>query len=390
MKKGKKSMHTKNKTLSGALKKFLFSCLLALTIASPGTAIAAKYTAAVFVGPYHAVVNNGYKPYLEQIKQASGGELDFNLYPGGALLGARETLSGLRDGVADIGFIVSAYHPAELPYGSLLADMALMANSTLETSAAVTEILMLDCEPCQQEFRRNGVVYLGSYATTSYNLIGKQPYQTVKSLQGKRVRTPGGAWDRWARAIGATPVNVPTSEIFEGLNRGALDLVLIPTADFDAYNLWDVATHVTNLPTGVFFSSSTVTAGNDFWRSLSTDQRATMLSHAAQTSIGVSSGYVSMNEKISTRLANKGIRVVEPAKGLMDALDTHRSNDRKVIIKNAKERGIKNPEAFLENFESKVAKYQKLFADAEGDYDAKQAIVQREIYDKLDPKTYGL
>ena len=372
------------------LKKLRVIGVMVMASFSSGAVIANEYTATSFVGPNHAAVADGYEPYLEQIKQASEGSLDFKLYSGGALLGPRETLSGLRDGVADIGFMILSYHPAEFPYGSLLADMALLADSTVETSAAVTEMLMLDCEPCQEEFRRNGVVYLGSYATTPYNLIGKQPYTSIQSLEGKRVRTPGGAWDRWARELGATPVNVPTSDIFEGLNRGALDLVLIPIADYDAYNLWDVASHVTTLPVGVFFASSTVTAGSDFWGSLNKDQRAVMLNHAAQTSLGTSVGYLRMNEDISERLANEGIEVVEPDEDLINALDSYRIRDREVIIENAKERGIENPEAFLELFEQKLEQYQKLFAEVGNDHDAMQAIVQREVYDKLDPEEYGL
>lgn len=39
------------------------------------------------------------------------------------MLNFTETFTGLRDGIADSGFVVPAYHRAELPYANLLSDM---------------------------------------------------------------------------------------------------------------------------------------------------------------------------------------------------------------------------------------------------------------------------
>lgn len=353
-------------------------------------AAAADFTAAAFVGPLHPVVEGGYEVFINQVAEASDGALSFNMFSAGALLGPRETMSGVRDGVADIGFIVLIYHPAEFPHGALLADMALMAEDVPATSAAVTEIMLLHCEPCMQEFANNGVIPFGAYATTMYNIIGNQPHDTVEALRGQRIRTPGGAWDRWSREFGAVSVNVPASEIYEGLNRGALDAVMLPVSDYDAYNLWDVASHVTMLPVGSFFSNTTFAISPDFWRSIGTENRQIMLDHGAISSMGVTVTYLRQNAEVGDQLEARGINVIEPSAEMTEAFEAFRAADREAVLNNARERGIADPEAFLDLFEQKVAKYQELFAGHEGDHDAMVAIVQREVYDQLDADTFGL
>ena len=56
----------------------------------------------------------GLQPYFDELREKSNGEINWILYPGGQLMGARETLGGVRDGVADAGFIAANFHPSEL------------------------------------------------------------------------------------------------------------------------------------------------------------------------------------------------------------------------------------------------------------------------------------
>ena len=43
------------------------------------------------------------------------------------------------------------------------------------------------------------------------------PMKSLKDLKGKRLRTAGAALSRWAESIGAVPVNVPSSEMYQGV-----------------------------------------------------------------------------------------------------------------------------------------------------------------------------
>lgn len=374
------------------MKKSLLSAALAGAVFAFGSSAFAErtVTTSVWLGPQHPVVSGGYEPFVKTVEEASGGELKFNLLLGGSLLGARETLGGVRDGVTDIGFVVLVYHPAEFPHGALFGDMAMNARGPFTTAAAITELTMLHCQACQKEFTANGMVYLGSYSTTPYYLIGKEPFLETADLEGMRMRTPGGAWDRWARHVGGVPVNVPASDVYEALSRNTIDIGLLPLGDFKSFNLFDVATHTTMLSVGTFYSNATFALNTDFWADLTPEQRRLVLDHAAQGVIGVSQAYVD-NDGESLELARAAdIEFVEPSAALTGQMAAFRESDLDTILTLAKERyNIDDPQAIIDKYNELLDKYDALFEGKRDDIDAMMGIVRAEIFDKIDSETYG-
>ena len=55
---------------------------------------------------------------MEEITKRTNGQVKFEQYFGGSLLKAREILSGVQSGTADMGFVFTAYYPKELPVHS--------------------------------------------------------------------------------------------------------------------------------------------------------------------------------------------------------------------------------------------------------------------------------
>jgi hypothetical protein len=80
--------------------------------------------------------------------EASIREVTFNLVSGGALLGGKETLTGLGDGVVDAPVLALTYNPAQLPTSQLVAELAMLSGNPLAVAAAVTEFTLLHCAPC--------------------------------------------------------------------------------------------------------------------------------------------------------------------------------------------------------------------------------------------------
>ena len=165
-----------------------------------------------WVAPKHPVNYGGYVPFMEAVEKASGGEISFRLFMGGALLSAKATMPGIRDGIADTGVIALTYHPAEFPYAQLIADLAMSSADPVVTAAAVTELNMLHCQPCLDELMVQEIVYTGTYATAPYVIIGSRKVESLADLKGARIRTPGSVWDRWAADVGGVPVNIPSSD----------------------------------------------------------------------------------------------------------------------------------------------------------------------------------
>ena len=165
----------------------LAACLL-LIIASDGHAQDSRQLIyANYQPPSNAANQYGYSPYFEAVTKDTNNELTFELVAGGALLGASAMLPGLRDGIADGGFVVSIYSPSDLPRDSMLSEMALIGENSAVMAAAVAETVLLDCPDCLAEWKKNGIAYVAPYATMPYYLMCKGELQSSADIRGKKV-----------------------------------------------------------------------------------------------------------------------------------------------------------------------------------------------------------
>ena len=93
---------------------------------------------------------------------------------------------------------------------------------------------------------------------------------------------------------------------------------------------------------------------------------------------------------VSAAIEN-GMQVSNPDQALTDALAEFVQADEAVLIADAKSRGIDDAEDILAEYKRIVDRWATLLADVDHtDVDALAALARSEIYDNLDPETYGI
>lgn len=341
--------------------------------------------------PRHPVVVGGFEPYLAAVKEASDGKIDFTFWAGGALMGATETLPGVEDGSIDIGVLALTYFPAEFPHAQLIADLGMLSADPMAVAAAVTELVVHECAPCQKDFTDKGIIFTSAYSTTPYTLISKEPIETLADLRGKKFRSAGPLWDRWVQSVGGTSIVVPASEMFESLDRGGVDVAIFSPSALSSFSLWDVARYNVLLPVGNYAAMSTFTLNQDFWRDLTPEDRRTLLDSMAMGNMGITYAYVDQDESALIGAEEKGVAIVEPSAELTAQLETFREADVANVAEQAeKNYGIADASEIIATYRRLLAKWEGLSAEAAGDRDAFTAMVKREIYDRIDAETFGL
>jgi TRAP-type C4-dicarboxylate transport system substrate-binding protein len=360
-------------------------CTLATGAADAQTEI----TASLWVSPKHPVAVGGYDPMIADMKKS--GDWDVQYFTGGALLGANATLGGLGDGIADVGMIALTYFPAELPHGQLVADLALATESNVAASLAVSEFNMLHCSECLAEFEQQNLVYTGTYSTSPYSIISNEPISAIEDLGGKKMRVPGSVWSRWAKHVGGVEVNVPSSEMYEGLNRGALDIAIQAPGALRSYGLWDIAKNVNLLNLGTYHSLAQLAFNRDFWQELTDEQRRYMLDQAARANLDATLVYTETDEEVLAEAEKHGVTVVEPSEALRQDHEAFVQQDLKTVAEVAKSTyGIENPGPKIETLLSLFDKWQKIVEETGGEREALLERFKTEVYDKVDPATYGM
>jgi TRAP-type C4-dicarboxylate transport system substrate-binding protein len=336
-----------------------------------------------YTGPNHGHNLYGLTRFIDTATEQAP-DLTFNVVSGGALVGARTTLPGIRDGIVDGGLVVVIYHRDDLPYNALIGDMAAWADNAVANSGAVNETTLLDCPGCMAEWEKWNIKHFGAYTSTPYNIICKDPVESLADLEGKKIRGAGSV-GRWIEMLGATPVNATISEVYEGMQRGQLDCTVGSPGMMKSFSFWDVAKNILAVPSGAYFGGSMINMNMDRWNSLSDEHKAAYI-YAAPAGVRGSTidSYVGDDQRAAAEFEERGIIVRPAPPGTDSLLEKYRDAELKFVIETAKSRGVENPEEIVEAFLRNFEKWKEISARIGDDGDAFEQALREEIYDKVE------
>lgn len=374
------------------LRTTLTAAALAAMVAASPTPGAAQYMANNFLDQNHPFSVHNYTEWAENVKKATNGAVTFKVFLGGSLVPARSTIQGVRDGLAHVAYHAGTYTPSELPLNNVVADLALVTSDIYVSMAASTEQAFVNPK-LQAEYRRNGLIYGGGYSTSPYLLLCNKKIESLADIKGKRLRMPGSLWDRWAVSMGTISVNVPSSEIYTGLERGTLDCGVNPLESLQSRSWWDIAKFVVDLPLGPYYSGPMWAYNPGFWRGLSPEQRRAIFDVTARAMVRSSIAYINNTTSTEKAMGAKNVQMVKPKADLQAASDAFVQKDAAELGKLAQEKLKVSPadtEQLIGEYKALVAKWEKLLAGVNQlDEEKLTAIIKAEIFDKIDVRTYG-
>jgi len=316
------------------------------------------------------------------------------------LLSLPETVPGIRDGIADMAYMLTQYHPAEFANSNLAADMTMLTTVGTPTeapgivmSAAFSEYVLFNCPECRQEFANQNQLFLGSGASSAYALMCTSEINVPADLRGKRFRVGGGNFGRWAEHFGGTRVTLPGAEMYEALAQGVVDCSTLSTPELTNWQLYDVITHVvTGAPGGVFGGVGSNNINIDTWQSLTEEQRSQLLWGSAFVTAGVAVGYHTAAIEAEARAEAEGIVIGPAGEELRAASDAFVEADMAVVAQQfASTYGLGNVDERMEIIANIIDRWKVLLDGVDStDVDAVTAILWDEIYSKVDPSAYGM
>ena len=374
------------------LKKFIAGAATAALLTATAGGVHAQQMLSTWLEPNHIITIEGHQGWADLVRVATDGEFDFEVFVGGALIPAKSTMQGTADGLAQVGFHTATYTPSDLPVSNALADMGFETPDAYVMSFAFGDFMMND-EAGYNDWRKNGVIFGGSYSTPIYYFICREEVKTLDDIKGKRVRMPGGGWARFGQEIGVVGVNVPSSEIYTAFERGSVDCTASdPTHLTSGATLKEVANSVTMLKMSPFYAGVTYAYNPTFWKGLSEEQRRTLFDQSAMAMARMQIAYDQQAEAAMEEAADAGIKLIEPGESLQNAYDEWVENGIGGMAEIAKStHGIENPEELYERFRTYVNKWQGLLDGVDRhDEEAVAALLRENLFDEIDVATYGV
>lgn len=159
--------------------------------------------------------------FADDFKEASNGEHQVSIFPGGQLGNEAAMLQQLQTGALDMAFITAA----EL--SNRHQDMGILFAPFLVESVDQVPALLAS-EPAQNLLdnlvQKTGVVGI-AYGTGGLRQIASvNPVDTIEDLKGKKLRiTPQAPLQDFYRAMGAAPVSLPLSAVYDAMTNKQAD-----------------------------------------------------------------------------------------------------------------------------------------------------------------------
>jgi TRAP-type C4-dicarboxylate transport system substrate-binding protein len=202
---------------------------------------------ASFVPPTHSIWADVLMPWAKELADKSGGKLTVRGFPSMQLGGKPpELYRQAVQGIADIVFTLPGYTSGDFPMMALTE-----LPGTAESAEDGTRKLWQHFDKfLARDFKETKVLML--WNSDSAGIMSRErPVQKLEDMKGLKVRTPSAAQAAQIAAMGATPIPMPVTQIYNSLERGVIDASMIPASAGLDFKLIEVAQHFTyNAPLG--------------------------------------------------------------------------------------------------------------------------------------------
>jgi TRAP-type C4-dicarboxylate transport system substrate-binding protein len=373
------------------MKRFAGVLFLSYLSSAVVPAAATEIKASIWFPDNFPLVKDGYMALAKTLEEKSGGGLTMKVFTGDSVLPPGAHLSGLRDGIVDMTYHAGTYTPSELPADNVLAALGISYNDSTVLTAAVADFYLNDAQ-MQKMFDKQEIVFLGSYASPSYALMCTTPVISLADIAGKKIRMPSPVHAAWATSVEAAPVNVPSSEMFTGLEKGQLDCAANSPNDLKTRSLWDVAKQVTLLDLGQYFAGWQYAMNKSAWNDLSKEEKHLLVDSISDNLVDMTQAFEQSVDDALAEAKDHGVTLHEPDDGLKNELrEFVETTVKPMALDVGKRLDVKNPESLIDRFDKTHKKWQQLLANVDrDDTDALKKIFHDQIFSKIDVSTYGV
>lgn len=204
----------------------------------PGLGVAKTYK---FNYSWFAPTTEPHQPVVEyfisELDKRSNGQIKITYYPAGSLVGANQAWDAVEKGITDIDFPCISYTPRRFPLA-----YAWGLPMGIKDAYIGTKIFNEQYEKFQMEsMSRVKILYLWSAPPTQLQTL--KPLKTDGDLsamfKGIKVRSNGVMADYMA-ALGATPVAMPGSDVYEALSKGVVDANVIASNALEVFRIGEL------------------------------------------------------------------------------------------------------------------------------------------------------
>jgi TRAP-type C4-dicarboxylate transport system substrate-binding protein len=196
--------------------------------------------------PPRSFLHDGaFTPWAKSVTEASRGSLKVETYYGGTLGNFGVTYDRVVDGVADIGFILTAMGAGKFRQ----QDVAALPFESKTSVAAATALWhLIEKGITAGEFDAVKPLAIWTFPNSAVN--AKTPVKSLDDLKGRKVAVSNAIAGKTVVALAGAPVTMRPDEVYQAISRGLVDMALMPLTGVATFKVDDVAKHHVDVAMG--------------------------------------------------------------------------------------------------------------------------------------------
>jgi len=234
------------------------------------TAQAQELRLSTFVPPVHVIYREIITPWAADVAKATNGAVKVTLYPSMQLGGKPpELYRQSAEGVVDLVFTLPGYTSPAFPRVHVIELPGLKPDGV-----AATNMMWDLLDPyLLPDFEGTKVIALWGAEDAGW-MSRSAAFRSLDDLKGKRMRAASAPQAKQLEVLGAVPVAMPITQVYQNLERGVVDGAMLPFSTIPDFRLGEVAKAITI--TGPLFgrSSFLISLNKKKYDSLSAASRA--------------------------------------------------------------------------------------------------------------------
>lgn len=287
--------------------------------------------------------------WLPAVEEQSGGEFDVKPFFGGVLLGSKEALGGIGQGVADLGFFYPGHYPERLVAHTIF-PLFPRGPKAFEDQSWFYHQVYERVPAFREELTEAGFVPLMITAGLPGAFAGKYEIGGVDDLDGNKWRA-GDRWQlRYLENAGATPVSVPWGDVYMALQTGTIDGVF---TNYDGIHMMKFDEAAPNLLVSkeLWFAVPFLHGASKKWfDSLSAEQQEALRAASKKAEEAFGEVYDTTFEQIRSNQQEAGFTVTEMSPEDVKAWENSERLDelQQAWVEDAKAAGLENAAEIME------------------------------------------
>jgi len=180
----------------------------------------------------------------------------------GSLCKPTKCIFAVQDGIVDIGFVPTIFHPDKLP----LEGIGFVTPFLTDQVKIVTDVmddLHRTIPEMSKQYEKYNQIRLAGGGIDTFNVVAKFPIRTVDDVKGHKIGTAGGAL-AWMRGTGAVPVHSNMMEYYNSTKTGVYEGFIVFPSALLPFKYTEVAPYVNLWNFGAQYSQAMTMNKNSF------------------------------------------------------------------------------------------------------------------------------